>query len=126
MKPNDQRPVAGLAVALLLALFAQATWAQDPAVVNPKTVQVKLVNEQVRVLEAHLEPGDRELPHAHPACVIYVVAGGKVRNHAADGTATESELRAGDVVYRPALTHWAENIGDTSIHLILVELAPPQ
>ena len=53
---------------------------------------------------------------------IYVIAGGKVRNHAADGTVTEAEFHTGDVIYREPLTHWAENIGNTTIHLELVEL----
>jgi quercetin dioxygenase-like cupin family protein len=60
--------------------------------------------------------------HSHPQYVIYVIAGGKVRTHGADGTTTEAEMKDGDVLYRGPLTHWAENIGTTTIHLILVEL----
>ena len=65
--------------------------------------------------------------HSHPAYVIYVLAGGKVRNYAADGKTTESELKTGDVLYREPLTHAAENIGTTTMHFILVEMktAPP-
>ena len=95
---------------------------QDPLVVNSKTIKLKLENDRVRVLEATLEPGDKEKTHSHPAYVIYVIAGGKVRNHAADGTVTEAEFHTGDVIYREPLTHWAENIGNTTIHLELVEL----
>lgn len=40
----------------------------------------------------------------------------------ADGTTSEIELRPGDVFYRDPLTHWAENIGNTTIRLVLVEL----
>jgi quercetin dioxygenase-like cupin family protein len=98
------------------------TTPQDPLVVNSKTIILKLENSRVRVLEATLKPGDKEKTHSHPAYVIYVIAGGKVRNHAADGTITETEFRAGDVIYRDPLTHWAENIGNTTIHLELVEL----
>jgi len=58
----------------------------------------------------------------HPAYVIYVIAGGKFRNHSADGTVTEAEFRTGDVIYRDPITHWAENIGSTTIRLELVEL----
>jgi quercetin dioxygenase-like cupin family protein len=97
-------------------------WAQDPAVVQSKTVKVKFENERVRVLEAELPPGVKEQVHSHPAYVIYVQTGGKVRNYAADGKTTESELKTGDVVYREPLTHAAENIGDTTMHFILVEL----
>ena len=39
-----------------------------------------------------------------------------------DGKTTESELVTGETLYREPLTHWAENIGTTTVHLILVEL----
>lgn len=112
------------ALALLLVGSPHAS-AQDPAVVNAKTIRVKFENDRVRVLEATLRPGDKEQPHSHPAYVIYVLAGGKVRSHAADGKTAETELAAGDTLYRDPLTHWAENIGTTTIHLILVELKKP-
>jgi len=96
--------------------------AQDPAVVNAKTIKVKFENDRVRVLEAELPPGVKEQVHSHPAYVIYVLAGGKYRNYAADGKTTEGELKTGEVVYRDPLTHAAENIGNTTLHLILVEL----
>jgi len=108
-------------VAGFLAL-AGAAAAQDPAVVNAKTIQVKLDNDRVRVLEAALKPGEKEQLHSHPAYVVYVVAGGKVRNHLADGKTSETEFKTGDVVYRDPLTHWAENIGTTTVRFILVEL----
>jgi len=111
---------------LLVAGFgrgdARVTGAQDPLVVNSKSIALKLENSRVRVLEATLEPGVKEKMHSHPAYVIYVIAGGKFRNHSADGTVTEAEFRAGDVIYRDPITHWAENIGSTTIRLELVEL----
>ena len=113
----------------LLCLAAPAL-AQDPAVVNPGSVKVVLANDRVRVLESTLEPGQKEQLHSHPACVIHVLAGGTARNHSADGRTTEVTLETGATVYREPLTHWAENIGKTTIHLIIVELldtppAPP-
>ncbi len=96
--------------------------AQDPAVVNAKTIKVKFENEKVRVLEAELPPGVKEQVHSHPAYVIYILAGGKYRNYASDGKTTEGELKTGDVVYREPLTHASENIGTTTMHLILVEM----
>jgi len=96
--------------------------AQDPAVVQASTVKVKFENDKVRVLEAELPAGVKEKVHSHPAYVIYVLAGGKVRNYTADGKTTESEIKTGDVLYREPLTHAAENIGTTTMHFILVEM----
>src|SRR5712691_10249805 len=101
---------------------ASVTRAQDPLVVNSKTIVLKLENSRVRVLEATLKPGAKEKTHSHPAYVIYVIAGGKVRNHSVDGTVSEVDFRTGDVIYREPITHWAENIGKTTIRLELVEL----
>lgn len=129
MPRGSMRPTLRLSVwlstaALLGALAAGAVpaAAQDSAAVNPNTVTVKLDNAQVRVLESTLKPGQKEQLHSHPASVIYVLEGGKIRNHTPDGKTTETELAAGATVYREPLTHWAENIGTTTVHLILVEL----
>ena len=106
----------------LLVLSSQAVFAQDPLVVNAKTLRLKFENARVRVLEATLKPGAKENLHSHPSYLFYVIDGGNVRNHAEDGKVSESEFKAGDVIYRDPLTHWSENIGTTTIHLILVEL----
>ena len=95
---------------------------QDAAKVNPKFITVKVDNPRVRVFESILKPGDKEAMHSHPASIVYVIEGGKFRNHAADGTVTDGEFKTGDVIYRDPVTHWAENIGDTTIRLVLVEL----
>ena len=115
---------------LLLVLVAIAwthsdaafTRAQDPLVVNSKTIALKLENARVRVLEATLKPGDKEQLHSHPAYVIYVIEGGRVRTHGTDGSVAEADFKSGDVIYREPVTHWAENIGKTTIRLELVEL----
>lgn len=125
MKLNKSLFLAAAASTLLL-LSPQRAPAQDPAVVNAKTIRVKLENDRVRVLEAVLAPGEKEQLHSHPAYVIYVIAGGKVRNHAADGKVSEAEFATGDTIYREPLTHWAENIGTTTIRLVLVELKGPK
>lgn len=116
-----------IVISAVIATFTFIVWttsvsAQDPAVVNSKTIKIKFENDRVRVLEAELPPGVKEQVHSHPAYVIYVQTGGKVRNYAADGKTTETELKNGEVLYREPLTHAAENIGTTTMHFILVEL----
>ena len=115
-----------LMLALLATAFvrsdAHVKPAQDPLVVNSSTIALKLENSRVRVLEATLKPGDKEKTHSHPAYVIYVIEGGRVRTHGTDGSVVEADFKTGDVIYRDAVTHWAENIGKTTIRLELVEL----
>ncbi len=114
----------GLLVTSALALFLTMGAAQslDPAVVNPHTVKVTLDNEHVRVFEAVLKPGDKEGMHSHPRTVVYVIEGGRMRNHPEHGEVTEAELTAGQTMYRGPITHWAENIGTTTMRLVVVEL----
>jgi len=120
---------AGLSIgtcALLALLTSGAALAQDAAVANPATVQMKLDNPSVRVLETMLNPGQKEHVHSHPACVIYVISGGKFRSHTADGKSVDGELITGATIYREPITHWTENIGTSPIHLIITELKDRQ
>ena len=120
--PMQSLSIFAITVALLVAVSVTLADAQDPAVVNSKTIRVRFENNRVRVLEAILPPGTKEQVHSHPAYVIYVLEGGRYRNYAADGKITEGTFQTGDVVYRDPLTHAAENIGDKPMHFILVEL----
>ena len=103
---------------------ASATNAQDPAVVNAQNLKVTLDNPHGRVMEATLNPGDKEQMHSHPSYVVYVIAGGRVRNHGADGTTSESTFTPGQTIYRDPVTHWSENIGTTTIKTLVIELKP--
>jgi len=114
--------ISAIVASVTLIGWTASVSAQDPAVVNAKTIKVKFENERVRVLEAELPPGVKEQVHSHPAYVIYVLAGGKYRNYASDGKISEGELKSGEVIYRDPLTHASENIGTTTMHLILVEM----
>ena len=107
-------------------LLAGAAASQDPLVVNAGLIRLKLENDRVRVFEATLAPGEKENPHSHPATVIYVIAGGKIRTHHQDGTTSEATLETGATLFREPLTHWTENIGDTTIKVMLVEMKTPE
>ena len=114
----------------LLAIFCfclcvSGLSAQDAEKATPKVVKLKLENERVRVLEALSNPGDKENMHSHPANIVYVIEGGKLRITTADGKTSEVEFKAGDTIWREPVTHKAENIGTTQFHAIIVELKQP-
>jgi quercetin dioxygenase-like cupin family protein len=115
-------PLLAALVLFGLAAAAGATLAQDPAVVNAKTLKVTLDNPRARVMEATLKPGDKEQMHSHPSYIVYVIEGGKVRNHSADGSTSESTFTPGQTIYRDPVTHWSENIGTTTIRTLVIEL----
>lgn len=116
------RTLLGASVMALVLTGPNVANGQDVAVVNPGNMKVTLDNKQVRVMEATLKPGVKEQMHSHPSSIVYVMTGGKVRNHAQDGKVSEATYTAGETLYREPLTHWSENIGTTTIHLLVVEL----
>jgi mannose-6-phosphate isomerase-like protein (cupin superfamily) len=112
-------------IACLTFVSAASLHAQDAPTANPKTIHVTLDNEHVRVFEATLPPGWKENVHSHPTSIVYVIVGGTVRNHLPDGTTSEPvTMTAGQTLYRDPVTHWSENVGTTTMRLIVVELKP--
>jgi len=112
-------------VGKLLVSSSITAFAQDTLRFNADSVYLKFEIDRVRVLESILPPGGKEKTHSHPSYVVYVIKGGKIRIHGADGKISETELKAGDVIYREPVTHWGENIGTTEIDEVLVELKNP-
>ena len=108
---------------LILAgfLFATQALAIDFLEAAPKQTKVLVDNEKVRVIRATFHKGDKVPMHSHPDIIVYVVKSkGKIKFTNADGKVIESELKAGDVSFRPAVTHSHEHFGDSEA--IVIEL----
>ncbi len=73
----------------LLVIFGTAVRAQDPVKTSPQYYKVLLENDQVRVLEYRLKPGEKEPMHSHPAGVVYVLSGTKLKVSYPDGRTEE-------------------------------------
>jgi quercetin dioxygenase-like cupin family protein len=115
-----------LAVTLLVGTGAapadQQSSTQDPVMLSPQYYTVKADDERVRVLEYRLKPGQKEAMHSHPADVVYFFAPANLRVTLGDGSTTDSSVTEGEVLVRDPLTHAVENIGNTELHALLVEL----
>jgi quercetin dioxygenase-like cupin family protein len=95
----------------------------DTVAVSPDPFTVLLDNPQVRVVEYTLRPGQRDQWHTHPPKVSYVVSGGQLRIHLADGTSFLSNEAQGTAVWMDALPrHYAENVGKTDVRIVLTEV----
>lgn len=116
---------AAVAVALFFSPPPRVASAQDAEKVSPKVVKLLFENDRVRVLETISNPGDREDWHSHPANVLHILAGGKLRITTRDGKVSVADFKTGETLYRPPVTHSAENIGTTTLHAIIVELKQP-
>src|SRR6267143_7204454 len=106
----------------LLAVLCTTAHAQDPVKISPQYYKVLLENEQVRVLEYRLKAGEKEPMHSHPAGVVYVLNGAKLKFSYPDGRTEEKAATTGETIWREPTTHAVENIGDTQAHAIAVDL----
>lgn len=116
--------LAGMVAGILLTslAFAANEPYQDPVKQSPQFYKVLIDNDQVRVLEYRLKPGESEPMHRHPAGVVHYFTDAKFLSSSPDGQSVEASVRAGDTVWRDETVHAAVNIGDTEAHGIAVEL----
>jgi quercetin dioxygenase-like cupin family protein len=85
-------------------------------------------NDQVKIYEVTMKVGAKTPEHTHPADeALYILSGGKIKITLPDGTTTTNEYKTGEVRWRTTPeTHVAENIGDTEIRLVTIQLKKPQ
>ena len=106
----------------LLAVRCPTAHAQDPVKTSPQYYKVLLENDQVRVLEYRLKAGEKEPLHSHPAGVVYVLSGAKLKFSYPDGRTEERAAATGETIWRDPTAHAVENIGDTEAHAIAIDL----
>jgi quercetin dioxygenase-like cupin family protein len=93
----------------------------DPMKAAANVSKLILETERVRVLGATFKPGDVAKMHRHPDHVMYVLKGGKFKM-TSEGKANEMDVTAGQAVFLKAQDHEVENVGKTTIDIIVVEL----
>lgn len=111
---------------LALSVSAQPARAQDPVKAAPGAFKERLNNSEVRVLEYSSKPGQKEAMHSHPAILLYVIQGGKLKSTSPDGTSKIIDYKAGDMQWRDAVTHSGENVGTTEMKSLLIEVKHPK
>ncbi len=121
---------AGVAIGALLATVAFAISAreaaiQDPVKQSPQYYKVLLENDQVRVLEYRLKPGEKEPMHTHTPGVLYIFGDAKMKTTYPDGRTAESSGGAGEAHWRNPVTHAVENVGTTEAHALAVDVKKP-
>ena len=107
---------------LMLIVLCAAGNAQDPVKTSPEYYKLLLENDQVRVLEWRLKPGEKEAMHSHPPGVVYALTASKLRITTPDGKITDGTSTAGQTFWRGPTTHAVENIGDTEAHAIAIDI----
>lgn len=96
----------------------------------PDYHSILMENDQVRILDTHLGPGEKTPVHTHEwAGALYVLSWSDfVRRDAsgavvADSRSLAAKPQPGDALWLPPLPpHQVENVGDGDLHIIAVEL----
>jgi len=89
----------------LLAALCTTAYGQDPVKTSPQYYKVLLENDQVRVLEYRLKAGEKEPMHSHPAGVVHVLSGAKLKFSYPDGRTEERAADTGETIWRDPTTH---------------------
>jgi quercetin dioxygenase-like cupin family protein len=93
----------------------------NPLEVAGNVYKFKMENDRVRVLNPTFKPGDKAVMHHHPDHVVYVLKGNKMKL-TSQGKTDVLDLKTGDTIFIKAQSHEAENIGQTTLDLSVVEL----
>ena len=109
----------GLTVAFLLCT-CPAVFGQDAMQYGVKHLTVLAEDQKVRVLRYAPHRGDKTPIHSHPSAVVYVLKGGRVKYTMPDGSTKISELKTGEALIRPPVTHSDEALDD--VEAILIEI----
>ena len=104
----------------LVLMCSSILFAQDAMRYGVKHLKVLAEDEKARVLKYTPEKGDKTPMHSHPATVVYVLKGGRVKFTMPDGNTRDGELKTGDALLRPPVTHADEAVDDLDV--VLVEL----
>src|SRR5579859_1125189 len=108
--------------ALVKDIEEEPAMAKEAAQVAPHVYKVLFENEQVRLLDVRMKPGDKSDQHSHPNYLLYALTGGKVKLTDASGQSAEVDIQAGDTMWREAEEHSAHNVGTTELQALFVEL----
>ncbi len=95
---------------------------QDPTKVDASHYKVVFENEHVRVLRITYGPGEKSVMHEHPVGVAISITDNSVRMTMPDGSTEDTAGKAGDAEWHEAGKYLPENLGDTPMEVILVEL----
>lgn len=109
----------------------QQTWPHelDALIAAPDNHRLLFENEDVRVLDTRIAPGQTTPLHTHRwSASLYFLSWSDFIRRDEEGailldSRTISAVSAGDARWSPPLgPHTLENIGDTALHVIAVEL----
>src|SRR2546430_16795145 len=99
-----------------------AAFGHDAAGNHPPAFKVEIDNPQVRVVRRYHAPHEKVPMHSHKDGVVVYLTELREISTESDGRSRHIARHAGDVIWSPAHTHSLENLADTPIEVIEIEL----
>ena len=106
----------------VLAIAVPAALAQDATKVDAKHYKIEFQNKRVRILRIKYGPHEKSVMHSHPDSVAIFQTDGRVKFTYPNGKTEERDMKAGQTQFTPAGRHLPENLSDSDMEVILVEL----
>lgn len=90
---------------------------------SPDKYKLVLENEHVRVVQYTLKPGEKDNPHTHPPKTSYVISGGTFRVYPENEKPFDYvEVEGASEWSDRTSKHYVENVGSTTITILLTEI----
>ncbi len=111
------------AIVLTASVATLATMVQDKTEPWPGVTEKVLINnDKVNVEEVTFAPGAVADWHSHPQHTVYAVNDVSMRVEVKGKQASTANLKAGQAIWSPAVTHKTTNVGKTSFTIIVTEI----
>lgn len=93
----------------------------DAVTVDPKVHKLVYDDEQLRILDVRIKPGEHAALHRHPRNITYILIGGTLRFTDEHGMTKDVTFADGHTAHMPETLHAVDNIGTTELHAIQIE-----
>lgn len=118
--------IAAVILVGVVPMLCNYLYAQDPVAAAPTIYKKVLIdNDKVRVIEIEFAAGEATPWHHHPDHVAYALTDGKLEITDKGKTAVAFDIKAGDALFIPSVTHMAKNTGTNTIRMVVTEVKHP-
>jgi len=94
----------------------------DIVEISPEIHRVIFENETIRMLEVSVKPGATVPMHTNPENINYILQGGTLRLLNPDGSLVDVDLIERQVIPAPVGRHAVQNVGQTEVRTLCIEL----
>ena len=112
----------GSIAALFIGPLGLVAVADDAVTADPQHYTVEFENDKVRIVRVKYGPGEKSVMHTHGPHVAILLTENATRMTFPDGRSEEDTAEIGSANWSDSVEHLPENLSDTPLEVILVEV----